>query len=101
VARWSNAPRLRGAFAFPNASGAIDVSDGGVVLFTLTGMSSLEDGRGVHVMQFQTEDDAHLWLNDVIAVGEGSIDPGRGVLDMRYYVCVVDHLPDLGTAADT
>jgi hypothetical protein len=55
----------------------------------------------VHVVTFQTDASSHLWLNDVIAVGEGSIDPGRGVLDMRYYVCVVDHLPDLGTAADT
>ena len=31
-------------------------------------------------MTFQTENAAHRWLNDVIAVGEGSIDPDRGML---------------------
>jgi hypothetical protein len=95
AAQWSNFPRLRGGFAFPSAQGVIEVAAGGAVLFSLSGMSSLTDGRGVHVMQFQTEEAEHLWLNDVIAVGEGSIDPARGVLAMRYYVCVVDHLPDL------
>jgi len=65
------------------------------VLFTLIGMSSLTDGGGIHVMMFMTEDENHLWLNDVIAVGEGSIDPERGLLAMRYYRCQVEHLPRL------
>jgi hypothetical protein len=95
AAQWSNFPRLRGSFAFPNAQGVVEVAAGGAVLFSVSGMSSLSDGRGVHVMQFQTEDAAHGWLNDVIAVGEGTVDPARGVLAMRYYVCVVDYLPDL------
>src|SRR6478609_8068283 len=34
-------------------------------------------------------------LNELIAVGEGSIDPHRLVLAMRYYECIVDHLPSL------
>ncbi len=55
------------------------------MLFSVTGMSSLTDGSGVHVMMFQIDNAAHGWLNDVIAVGEGSIDPDRGVLAMRYY----------------
>lgn len=94
-ATWSNFPRLRGGFAYPDARGAVTLASGGVVLFELRGLSSLRDGRGVHVLTFQTEDVEHLWLNEVIAIGEGSIDPQRQLLAMRYYECVVDHLPTL------
>ena len=96
-ARWSNSPRLRGACAFPDARGVIEVAEGGFVLFHLTGMSSLTDGSGVHVMTFETEHAAHNWLNDVITIGEGSIDPDRGLLAMRYYACTVDYLPGIKT----
>jgi hypothetical protein len=48
-------------------------------------------------MKFQTENAAHDCLNDVIAIGEGSIDPDRGVLAMRYYACVVDYPPTIET----
>ena len=92
-ATWSNSPRLRGGYAFPDARGVVDVGGGEFVLFTLTGMSSLTNGSGIHVMTFQTESADLGWLNDVIAVGEGSIDPNRGLLVMRYYVCVADYLP--------
>ena len=92
-ATWSNSPRLRGDYAFPDARGVVDVAGGEFVLFTLTGMSSLTNGNGIHVMTFQTESTDLGWLNDVIAVGEGSIDPDRGLLVMRYYVCVADYLP--------
>lgn len=99
-ARWSNFPRLRGEYAFPSCRGVVEVAGGGFVLISLTGMSSLANGSGVHVMTFQTEDAAHRWLNDVIAVGEGSIDQDRGLLAMRYYECVVDHLPGTTALAD-
>jgi hypothetical protein len=99
-ARWSNYPRLRGGYAFPDARGVVEVADGGFVLFSLTGMSSLTNGSGVHVMTCQTEDVAHVWLNDVFAIGEGSIDPDRAVLAMRYYACVVDYLPSIETITD-
>ena len=92
-AQWANCPRLRGDFAFPDARGVLTLDNGGFVIFELTGMSSLADGAGVHVMRFQTEDPAHLWLNDVIAVGEGSIDAERSALAMRYYECIVDFRP--------
>jgi hypothetical protein len=59
------------------------VTGGGFVLFSLTGMSSLTSGSGIHVMTFQAADAAHGWLNDIIAIGEGSIDPDRGLLAMR------------------
>ena len=92
-AQWSNSPRLRGGNAFPDAHGVLELADGEFALFNLTGMSSLTNGSGVHMMTFQTESESHGWLNDVIAVGEGRIDAVRGELAMRYYVCVVDHLP--------
>jgi hypothetical protein len=99
-AQWSNFPRLRGSNAYPHANGVLELGSGGAVLFSLSGLSSLTDGRGVHVMHFQTEAAEYGWLNDVVAVGEGTIDPARGVLAMRYYVCVVDYLPDLEAAVD-
>jgi hypothetical protein len=95
-ATWSNFPRLRGEFAHPDARGFVTVGSGALIFFTLTGLSSLRDGRGVHVLEFQTEDPEHLWLNEVLAIGEGSIDPDRGLLAMRYYECVVDYLPEIG-----
>ena len=62
-ALWSNSPRLRGRYAFPDAHGVIDMADDGCLLFTVTGMSSLVDGRGVHVLMFQTDSPALGWLN--------------------------------------
>src|SRR4051794_523798 len=53
TATWSNFPRIRTGYASPDARGVIHVDDG-IVLFTLTGLSSLTDGRGVHVLTFQT-----------------------------------------------
>ncbi len=92
-AEWSNFPRLHGGFAMPDARGVIDVGEQGFVLFALTGLSNLTDGAGVHVMTFMTEHEPYAWLNEVIAVGEGSIDPAAGALSMRYYSCHVDHRP--------
>jgi hypothetical protein len=51
------------------------------------------------VLTFQTAGAAHGWLNDSIAVGEGSIDPDRGLLAMRYYACTADYLPGIGARA--
>ena len=64
------------------------------------GMSSLTSGSGVHMMTFQTADAAHGWLNDIIAIGEGSIDHDRGLLAMRYYACTADYLPGIKARAD-
>jgi len=100
TAQWSNYPWLRGDWAFPEGRGVIELTSGGFVLFSLTGMSSLASGSGVHVMTFQTADAAHGWLNDIIAIGEGSIDPDRGLLAMRYYACTADYLPGTEPPAD-
>lgn len=93
TAQWSNFPSVHGGFAHPNARGVIHVGSDAPVLFTLHGLSNLDDGAGIHVVKFTTQDPQHLWLNDVIAVGEGSIDVARSALSMRYYECRVDYRP--------
>jgi len=95
VAKWSNFPRLRGDYAMPDARGTIDVGEHAFVLFTLTGLSNITDGAGIHVMTFMTEHEPYLWLNEVIALGEGSVDADAGALSMRYYSCHVEYRPDL------
>jgi hypothetical protein len=97
TARWSNFPRLRGDYAYPDARGVLEVGGGDRALFTLTGLSSLTDGSGIHVMMFESDAADLLWLNTVFAIGEGRVDAENGVLAMRYYECTVDHLPDLGS----
>ena len=88
-AQWSNFPRIRNQVALPDARGVIHAGDVDV-LFALTGLSSLGDGQGVHVMTFQTSAPAYLWLNDVLAIGEGTIDVEHARLAMRYYECRVE-----------
>lgn len=96
TAQWSNAPQVHGGFAHPHAHGVVTVEGGGTVLFTLRGLSDLTDGSGIHVLTFVTQHDPSRWLNDVIAVGEGSIDRERQALSMHYYECRVDHRPGFG-----
>jgi hypothetical protein len=95
TATWANSPRLREGYAFPNAHGSLVVGEDAFVLFTLTGLSSLEDGTGVHVMTFRTEHEPYRWLNTVIAVGEGIVDVDTARLSMRYDECTVEVPPDL------
>ena len=56
-------------------------------MFALNGLSSLSDGLGVHVSTFQTAAPSYVRLNDVIAIGEGTVDgerpPGHAVLRKR------------------
>jgi hypothetical protein len=90
TARWSNFPRIREGHALPDARGVIRLAEGGEVLFALGGLSTLTDGMGVHVMTFRTAAPSHLWLNDVVAVGEGTIDVEHSRLAMRYYECGIE-----------
>ncbi len=94
-ASWSNFPRLRAGYAYPDARGILELSGGGSALFTLTGMASLTDGTALHVLTFQSDTAELLWLNSVLAVGEGRVDAERGLLAMRYHECTVDHFPEL------
>ena len=68
------------------------------VLFAVSVLSSLGEGQGVHVITFQTQAPSFLWLNEVLAVGEGTIDAEHPRLAMRYYECRVE-LPLDGFAA--
>lgn len=95
TAQWSNNPRVQGGYAHPDARGAVDVGDGGFVLFRLTGLSNLTDGSGLHVLTFLTDHEPHRWLNHVLAIGEGAVDVQRAALSMRYYTCEVDLRPQI------
>jgi len=97
VAHWSNFPLLSAGFARPDARGVLEVDGGGLVFFTVGGLSNLTDGAGIHVLTFQTDHEPCLWLAEVIAIGEGSIDKDRGALSMRYYSCRVDYRPPILT----
>src|SRR4029078_369220 len=70
AATWANFPRLREGYAFPNAHGSLLVGEDAFVLFSLTGLSSLEDGTGVHVMTFRTEHEPHRGPDCGLAGGE-------------------------------
>jgi hypothetical protein len=75
-APWSNFPRIRDGHALPDARGVIHVPEHGEVLFALTGLSSLSD--------------------NVIALGEGTVDEEHARLRMRYYECGAEApIPDL------
>jgi hypothetical protein len=74
------------------------LGDAGIVLFELHGLSNLADGSGIHVMTFKTANVPFQWLNDVIALGEGSIDVEQQALLMRYYECIVTHRPGVPVA---
>ena len=93
TAQWANYPRVSAGYAHPDARGRIQSPDGGIVLFELHGLSNLDDGAGIHVMTFKTAHGAFLWLNDVMALGEGSVDVELQALRMRYYECIVTHRP--------
>jgi hypothetical protein len=94
AARWSNFPRVHGEHARPDAHGALELTDGGLVLYTVTGLSNVVDGSGIHVMTFRTDHAPLLWLNDLVSIGEGSVDARERTLSMRYYSCHVEWRPD-------
>lgn len=89
TATWANYPRvLADGSTRPDATGAVTTDDGATVLFRISGNGYPQGGQAVHVLTFEVDDERYAWLNDVVAVGEGSVDSERGVLRMRYYECV-------------
>jgi hypothetical protein len=98
--RWSNHPHRReDGVLVPNAHGLIETGDGARILFHLGGYSHVIEGspklRGiVSPATFETDDDRYRWLNDVIAVGEGTIDFETLRLSLRYYACIGETQPD-------
>lgn len=101
TAQWTNYPRISFGYAHPDARGRIELGDGGIVLFELHGLSNLADGSGIHVLTFKTAHEPYLWLNEVLALGEGSIDVAQQALLMRYYQCIVTHRPGIPSAPPT
>lgn len=88
-ATWANFPRvLADGSTRPEAAGALNTGENATVLFRVGGNGYPEGGRAVHVLTFEVDDDRYAWLSDVVAIGEGSVDPERGVLRMRYFECV-------------
>src|SRR5689334_22430892 len=65
------------------APGAIEVGDQALALSTLTGLSNLTNGSGIHLHEVHDGARAHLRLNEVIAIGQGSIDAAAGTQSMR------------------
>jgi len=87
AATWANFPRvLADGSTRPQAAGALTTGDGRTILFQVGGNGYPQAGRALHVMTFEVDDEAYAWLNDVVAIGEGSVD--GGVLRMRYFECI-------------
>lgn len=92
--RWSNHPHRReDGVLEPDAHGVIETGDGARVVFHLGGYSHPVPGSPalrsiVSPATFATDDERYRWLNDVVAVGEGTIDFETLRLRFRYYACV-------------
>ena len=95
--RWSNFPRRREDGVFlPDIRGVI-ATDDGPVLFELHGISLPPDERErrhlLGTVRFCTGVDAHRWLNDAVAVHEGSLDVDTGAIRLPVFVCRPDREP--------
>jgi hypothetical protein len=87
AATWANFPRvMTDGSTRPEAAGALTTHDGKTVLFRIGGNGYPQGGRALHVLTFEVDEESYAWLNDVVAVGEGSVD--SGVLRIRYHECV-------------
>ncbi len=92
--RWSNHPRRReDGMLVPDAHGVIETDDDARIVFHLGGYSTAMEGSAtkraiVSPATFATDDERYRWLNDVVAVGEGTIDFQTLRLQMRYYAAV-------------
>lgn len=92
-ARWSNHPHRRSdGSMLPNTRGVIETSDGALVIFDLEGRTIWsEDGSAGGqnlVVTFEAEEERYRWLNNVLCVGEGVIDPEKLRAKIRIYTCV-------------
>jgi hypothetical protein len=95
--RWSNHPHRRSdGSMLPNTRGVIETPQGAYVIFDLEGRTTWsEDGsRGGQnlVVTFEAEDESYRWLNSVLCVGEGIIDPEKMRAQIRVYTCVNERL---------
>ena len=90
TSQWSNTPRVHVVMPCPTRAGSSTSTVAGSCCSPSRGYHHLAEGHGVHVMTFQTEEPSCAWLNDVIAIGEGTIDVQHATLVMRYYECIAE-----------
>jgi hypothetical protein len=92
--RWSNHPRRReDGVLIPDAHGVIETEDGARIVFHLAGYSTALEGSKtkraiVSPATFATDDERYRWLNNVVAVGEGTIDFETLRLRMSYFAAL-------------
>lgn len=95
TATWSNQPSRRGDGAMlPQVRGVITTADGAVVLFDLTGRTIFverdgqEVGRQIVTVMFESEAEPHRWLNDVVCIGDGAMDPVQASAHISVFRCI-------------
>jgi hypothetical protein len=95
--QWSNHPRRRGdGMMLPNVRGVIATDDGAEVFVGLTGRTLFVERDGSTVGSqllmtlFESEDDRYAWLNTLVCMTEGVIDPEAGTSHFEVYVCTND-----------
>ena len=93
-AQWSNHPRRRGdGIMLPSARGVIATGDGAEVVFDLTGRTVFLDvdgttvGRQLLMTLFESEAADYAWLNDVVCMTEGAIDPEKLSTHLEVHLC--------------
>ena len=96
-AQWSNQPNRRGdGVMLPNTRGVVTTADSAEVLFDLTGRTVFVDrdgetvGRQLLMALFESEHDRYSWLNNVVCMAEGAIDPVRAAAHFEVFVCHSD-----------
>ncbi|HEX9531446.1 MAG TPA: DUF3237 family protein [bacterium] len=92
--RWANHSRQRedGVWC-PDAHGVVTTDDGAQILMTMRGYNipakvSGERGSVVATCTFSSSEAKYRWLNNVIAVVEGTRDPERNETRLKAYACV-------------
>jgi hypothetical protein len=101
---WSNHPRRRGdGMMLPAVRGVVTTDDDAQLVLELTGRTAFDsDGVGHQMMVafFETEHPAYSWLNDVICLAEGRIDPGMKA-HIVVWVCEPGRAGDAELPSDT
>jgi hypothetical protein len=99
---WSNHPRRRGdGMMLPGVRGVVTTADSAELILELTGRTSFTpDGVGHQMLfaLFESEHPDYTWLNDVVCLAEGRIDPGMKA-HIVVWVCEPDEAEDAGASA--
>lgn len=103
--RWANHARRRedGVWC-PDAHGVVTAEDGAQILMTMRGYNvppkvSGEKGSVVATCTFSSSEAKYRWLNDVIAVVEGTRDAERNETRLKAYACVNETITRSPTVA--